>query len=80
MSTVEQGSEQSCASGSIPLPTTKVLRDRDVLFSEFSLKDLEGIKIFLIFIKKWTAECFSVVVPHTHLEQFSSPRYKLEKC
>ena len=50
------------------------------LFSEFSLKDLEGIKIFLIFIKKWTAECFLVVVPHTHLEQFSSPRYKLEKC
>jgi len=25
-------------------------------------------KNFLIFIKKWTAECFSVVVPHTHLE------------
>ena len=47
-----------CASGSTPLPTTKVLRDKDVLFSEFSLKDLEGIKIFLIFIKKWTAEWF----------------------
>jgi len=34
------------------------------------LKDLEGIKIFLIFIKKWTAECFSVVVPHTHPNKF----------
>jgi hypothetical protein len=33
---------------------------------------LEGIKIFLIFIKKWTAECFLVVVPHTHPNSFFS--------
>ena len=43
---VEQGPEQSCASGSTPLPTTKFSDS-----SDFSSKDLEGIRIFLIFTK-----------------------------
>jgi hypothetical protein len=33
-------------------------------------KDLEGIKIFLIFETEWTAECFPAVVPHTHPNNF----------
>jgi hypothetical protein len=35
--------------------------------SEFSSKDLEGIKIFLIFVKQMdSGMVFYVVVPHTH--------------
>jgi hypothetical protein len=46
--------------------------------SEFSSKDLEGIKIFLIFTKKRTAECFFSGGSPYSPDKLSSPLYKLE--
>lgn len=50
------------------------------LFSEFSSKDLEGIKIFHIFVKQTDSEMFFSGGSPYSPQQLSSSLYKLEKC